>query len=219
MTSQRETSNSNSFEPNNPLFARKTAPNGASQVKFDTAEDQYADITRSPTRAPGAGVTVIADLPLTLRRQRVLLENVVVTLTAADDFGSVKLVDLPDRNIAIFQAELVGSVVAGGDFATNDDPKIGVGSVAASANPIATTAQDVITLVDFTNIVAGAITAVAMSRVGATAALAPLLIGDGAGTALYLNASNTDTQLAADGTLTFNGYFDFWYVDLGNVGS
>ena len=219
MASPRETSNSDSLEPNNPNFARKVATGTASLEKYATVDTQYADVVRQPTRAAGEGVTVIMDVPVTIRRQRVLLENAVITLTAANDFGSLKLVDLPDRNIAIFQAELSGTVVAGGDFATGDDPKIGVGQAAASANPIATTAVDVIALTDYTNIVAGAATAVAQTRLGATADLNAILIPDAAGSALYLNASNTDTQLAADGTLTFNGFFDFWYVDLGNITS
>lgn len=219
MASPRETPNSDLLEPLGPNFARKVVAEGAALEFYPTAAALYADIVRQPSRAISGGVTPICDVPLTIRRGRLLLTNVVLTLTAALDYASIKLLDLNDRNIAVLQAELFGSVVASGDFATGDDPKIGVGSVAASANPIATTAQDVITLVDFTDIVKDAVTPVAMSRLGATAALAPLLIADSAGNAIYLNASNTDTQLAADGTLTFNGYFDYWYVDLGNVSS
>lgn len=219
MASPRETSNSNVLEPLNPNFARKVSAVGGSLEKYATAEAQYADISQQPTRAAGEGVTVIMDVPVASRRQRVLLENAVITLTAANDFGSLKLVDLPDRNILIKQAELVGSVIAGGDFATGDDPKIGVGTAAASANPIATTAVNVIPLTDYVNIVAGAATAVAQSLQLTLGTNAALFVPDAAGQAIYLNASNTDTQLAADGTLTFNGYFDFWYEDLGNVGS
>lgn len=219
MVSPRETPNSNLLEPLGPNFARLTTRAGAAQEKYPTVDDQYNDITRQPTRDAGAGVTVIMDVPAPLRRQRVKLENAVITLTAANDYGSLKLVDLPDRNIMILQAELTGTVIAGGDFATNDDPKIGVGTVAASANPIATTAVNVIPLTDYTNIVAGAATAVAQSLQLTLGTDASLLIPDAAAQAIYLNASNTDTQLAADGTLTFNGYFDFWYIDLGNVGS
>lgn len=221
MTSPRETPNSNLLEPLGPYFKRRTVTAGAAQEFYPTVADQFADIVRSLAASGNgsAGSNVIMDVPCTLRRARILLTNVVVTLTAANDYGSVKLCDLPDRNILIVQAELTGTVIAGGDFATGDDPKIGVGTAAASANPIATTAQNVVPLANYTDIVAGAATAVAQSMLGSTGDAANLLVADAAGNALYLNASNTDTQLAADGTLTFNGYFDMWYFDLGNVGS
>lgn len=219
MPSPRETSNSNSFEPLNPNFPRQASTGQASLQKYSTVDEQYADISQQPTRVAGAGVTVIMDVPLTLRRQRVLLSNAVLTLTAANDFASLKLVDLPDRNIVIFQAELFGTVLTGGDFATGDDPVVGVGQAAASTNPIDTTQVDVIPATTYTNIVAATLTAVSQSRLGATGDLNGILIPDAPGSALYLNASNPDTQLAADGTLTFNGFFDFWYVDLGNVSS
>lgn len=201
-----------------PWFARKVNSGSATLEKFSGDETQYAEIRQPLSRAVGAGITLTMDVPVTIRRARFLLENAVVTVSD-QDFGSLKLCDLPDRNIAILQAELVGSVIFAGDYATNDDPDVAVGTAAASNATLATTMVDVIAKVDFDNITAGAANAVAMSRVGATAALSPLLVADGASNALYLNVGNAADQLSADGTATFNGYFDVWYVDLGNVGS
>lgn len=219
MTSPRETHLTN-LEPNAPYFARRVAsPGQPSLSKWDGVEDQYNDIVRSPTRDPGAGVTVSMDVPVTVRRCRVQLVDAVVSCSAANDYGSLKLVDLPDRNVLVLQAELVGTVVFSGDFATNDDPSIGVGTAAASNSTLATTMQNVIAKTDFTNITKDAANAIAASFLGATGDAANLLIADGASNALYLNVGGNGDILADVGTATFNGTLDVWYVDLGNVGS
>lgn len=209
------------LSPLAPNFPRRIDTGKASLEKFSGVDDLYEDINRQPTAnaVASAGVKLTMDVPLTVRRARFTLENTVLTLTAALDYASVKICDLPDRNILILNAELVGSLVAGGDFAAGDDPSIGVGTAAASANPIATTMQNVIAIAAQTNIDPAVANAIALSFVGATGAITGLLVADGAANALYLNASCTDAQLAANGTLTFNGTFDVWYVDLGNVGS
>lgn len=217
MASPRETPNTDLLEPIGPNFTRRTVAAGAAQEKYPTVEDKWNDINRQPTRAAGAGITVIMDVPVTLRRARVLLQNTVVSLPAADDYGSVQLVALPDRNIVIYNAEFVGTVVFGGEFANDDDPTIGVGQAPATNTTLATTMQDIIPVTTFTNIVAGAANAIAVSK---AAPGTGVLVADSATSALYLNVSGAGDVLSESaGTATFNGYFDFWYLDLGNESS
>lgn len=201
-----------------PNFPRRTV--GNTLTKFDGVEAIYEDITRQPTEpAAQSKIKLTMDVPLAIRRARFSIENLVISVAAADDFANAKLCDLPDRNIAILQAELVGSAVFSGDYATNDDPSLGVGTAIASNATLATTMQDVIAKTDFTNITKDAATALAMSRLGATGSLTVLNIGDGAANALYLNVGNNGDVLSDVGTVTVNGTFDLWYVELGNVGS
>lgn len=220
MTSPRE-QELGVLAPLAPNFPRKINSASATLEKFSGVEDLYDDIVRQPTAnaTASAGIKLSMDVPSTVRRARFTLENTVVTLTAANDYGSVKICDLPDRNILILAAELVATVKFGGDYADNDDPVVGVGTAAASANPIATTAVNVIAASTQTNIVVATANSLALSFLGSLGDAANLLVADGANNALYLNVSSPDTQLAADGTATFNGTFDVWYIDLGNVGS
>jgi len=202
-----------------PYFGRKVE--FASNVKYSGAETEVDDINRQPT-APSGSTTIALrfDAPVPLRKASFLVENLILTMTAANDYIGAKLCDLPDRNVLISNAEFVGTAAFTGDFATNDDPSWGIGTAVASANPIATTAQDVLPIAALTNITAGAATALNASRVGASAAdQTNVLVPDSATSALYLNFSCTDTQLASDGTITVNGTFDVYYFDLGNRGS
>jgi len=210
--------NLTNLKPVAPWFARRSGADG-SQVKFTGAEAAYEDIVRRPTGVVSAGAVSAFDVPVTIRRHRIELSSVLVTVTAATDFAGVAIANLPDRNILILQAELVGSAVFSGDYANDDDPVIGVGTAVAAANPIATTAVNVIPATTLTNIVKDAATPVAASFVGSTGAISGLLVADTATTQLFFNVSSPDTQLAADGTCRFTGTLDIWYVDLGNVGS
>lgn len=220
MTSPRETPNSNLLEPIGPYFKRKVADPGSSLVKYDTVDDQYADVVQSlAARGNSSGPShVIMDVPVSLRRARILLDNFVVSV-AATDFGGTKLCDLPDRNIAILQCELVATAKASGDYADADTAGIGIGTVVASNTTLSTTMQDVLNVSTATfTTVANAIS-LALSRLGATGSLTVLNVGDAATNALFLNVGNAGDELSAVGAVTFNGYVDIWYFDLGNVGS
>lgn len=218
MADARETVLS-ALAPVAPTFTRKLVPGRATLEKFAGVDSEFEDITRGPTRAAGAGVAIAMDVPVVPRKARIDLTNALVTLTAANDYGSLKLVDLPDRNILILNAEFTGTVLWGGDFADNDDPVIGIGTTAASASPVASTMVNVIAATTFTNIVVATANDIALTFVGATGSITGLLVADAAGNALYLNVSAPDTQLATDGTATFNGYVDLVYLDLGNRSS
>lgn len=201
-----------------PNFPRKLSPGVPTLEKFSGVEDLYDDINRQPTAnpSPSAGIALAMDVPVVMRRQRYVLTNAVVTLAAADDFGSLKICDLPDRNIAIWNAELVGSVNFGGDYADGDDPSIGVGQAAASNVTLSSTMVDVIPKTDFANITVANSNAIAATKSNPGVAV---LVADAAGNALYLNVGNGADQLSDVGTATFNGTLDIWYTDLGNVGS
>lgn len=214
MASPRETNLSN-LAPLAPYFGRKLE--GPTLTKYAGVEDAFEDINRQPTAnsAVPARVAVTMDVPVVMRRMQVKLTNAVVTV-AATDFGSLKILDLPDRNIAIFNAELVGTVLFGGDYVDGDDPAIGVGQTAASDDTLSSTMQDVINIAAQANITAATANSLALTKPDPGVAV---LVADAAGNALYLNVGNGSDQLADEGTATFNGTLDIWYVDLGNVGS
>lgn len=209
------------YAPNGPFFAKQVNSGNASLSEYSGAEDEYANMFAAFGEKVAAGSRIAYDLPMTLRKMRVDLNavSVAVTGTGTDDHGGTAILDLPDRNLLIVQAELVGTATFSGDFATNDDPDIGVGTVVASANPLATTMQNVIPKVDCTNITKDAGFAVAGSLQATTGTNATLLIADAASQQLFLNVSAPDGQLAAAGSCVFTGYLDLFYFDLGNRGS
>lgn len=187
-----------------PRFRRERAGvNDPSQNAVGVAEYE-ASLEQAVANA-AAGFQLDYDVPAQFRRYRFSLQSgsalAVATLTAANDYGSIELCTLPDLNMAIWDAEFVGQLRFGGDFAGNDDGDWGIGTSAASANPIATTMVNVIPIQALDNIVLAGVD-VAASRFSAIGALSPLAIPDAATNKLYLNFSFDDAQLAADGTIT-----------------
>lgn len=209
------------YPPNSPWFAKQVNSGTASLTKYTGADDEYAASYAAWDEVPAVGSRIAYDVPQTVRHIRVDLTNTLVTTTGTgtNDGGGTAIVSLPDRNLLVLQAELVGSAVFSGDFATNDDPLIGVGTVQATAGPVATTKQNVIPAVTCTNIVKDAGFAVAGSLQVTLGTNAALLIPDAASQQLFLNVSAPDGQLAAAGTCTFTGYLDLFVLDLANRGS
>lgn len=209
----------NILSPLAPFFRReRNAVNDPSLVRVGVTE--YETSLESPVAIEANGAVLDYDVPAQYRHWRVALTAFTFTITAANDFGGKAFVTLPDTNLVIFGAELNGDFTFGGDYAANDDVVIGIGTAAAAANPVATTAVDVLPATNLTNItVTTPVEVAAASRAAAVGAAVGLYIPDAAANQLFLNASSTDTQLAADGTVTFTGYVDIFALDLGNRGS
>lgn len=108
-----------------------------------------------------------------------------------------------------------------GDVAAGDDGDWGVGTTLVDARPLAgedisligATAVDNLpaTLLSTQTAVSGPTTAVGT--------FTSKFVPNGPSNAIYMNFTIDDTQLAANGSVTVNGTFDMWYIDLGNVGS
>lgn len=163
---------------------------------------------------PGSGVA-ITDEAVIPRRARLTLTNAVLTITAALDYGSLKLCDLPDRNLMLLGVEVDLTLVKQGNtngLLAATDLDLGVGTAAASATTLATTMIDVIEKVD-QDTDALSVTMQRHSNDQATATF-PKRIVDGSSSALYLNAVPI-AGITADSTLTVSGTVDIFYMDVG----
>lgn len=168
------------------------------------------------SESPVSTIT-IADQAMTVRRARLRLTNTVISVAAAEDFGSVKLVDLPNRNMLIMGVEVDCSVVKGGvtnGIIATTDLDMSIGTAAASSTTLASTMINIIEKKDIDDN-ALTVTFAGHSNDNATS-VAPFKIADGASSALYMNAVPVGgiTVVAGD-TLTVTGTVDIYYMDLG----
>lgn len=166
----------------------------------------------------GSGVT-IENEAVPLRRARLNLSSATLSVDADDDYGSLKLLDLPDRNIMIFGVEADLVLTKEGNMngiLAATDLDVGIGTAAASSTTLATTMIDVLEKTDIdTN--ALAVDYHASTQAQSTAAT-PLKIVDSATAALYLNAVAIG-GITADSSLSCSGLIDIYYLDLGNLSS
>lgn len=163
---------------------------------------------------PGAGVAVVDDAVIP-RRARLTLTNAVLTITAALDYGSLKLVDLPNRNLMLLGVEVDLTLVKQGNtngLVAATDLDLGIGTAAASATTLASAMINVIEKID-QDTDALSVTMQRHSNDQSTATF-PLRIADDANAALFLNAVAI-AGITADSTLTISGTVDITYVDLG----
>lgn len=164
---------------------------------------------------PSTGVVLATDRALTPRKMVLNVTALVVSVTAALDYGGTKLCDLPDSNIMILGVECDLELTKDGTgIAAATDINMGIGSAAASATTLATTMQNMLDVEAFTATDASP----AYKRHGAdnSTTVHPTQLADGATNALWLNCAAT---LSADGTLTCDGTVTIYYLDLGNVTS
>lgn len=169
-----------------------------------------------PTPASGQGFDLSLATPYVGTFK---LSSLTLDVAAADDFGSVKLCDLPDSNLLLLAVEVdlvltKGGVTNGLEAAVDLD--MGVGTAAASAQTLAGAMIDVIEKVDVdTNALAVDFEAISVGQ--ATAAY-PLQIADGASNALYINCG-VPAGITADDDLTIDGTVRVVWIDLGNDAS
>jgi hypothetical protein len=171
-----------------------------------------------PVSEPGSGVAV-QDQALVVRRARLVLSAAVVSVTEALDYGSLKICDLPDRNLLLLGVEVDLVVTKEGNtngIVAATDLDLGIGTAAASATTLATTMIDIIEQVN-ADTDALAVDMEAHSNDQATAVF-PKKIADGASTALYLNVVPV-AGITADSSVSVTGYIDIFYIDLGNLSS
>lgn len=171
-----------------------------------------------PISEPGSSAT-LSDQACVLRRARLTLSGATLSVLEANDYGSLKLLDLPDRNIMLMglEADLVltkqgntNGIVAATDL------DVAVGTAAASNTTLAATMINVIEKKDVDDN-ALAVDFEAHSNDNATS-IFPLPVADGASAALYLNAVAIG-GITADSSLSVSGIVDVWYMDLGNLSS
>lgn len=133
--------------------------------------------------------------PVLLQRVEIDLSGLVISMAAADDFGSAKIMDLPAGNILVVLSTLDASFVVAG-CASN------VGTAVKNALGSAATASTALTGTGENNLI-GVLTATGGGSTGTAkkdAASANVLLAAGAH-AIYLNASSAVTS--GTGTLTY----------------
>jgi hypothetical protein len=135
-------------------------------------------------------------------RRAVFDIDTTITVTAALDYGSVKLCDLPTGTMLILGALADGVVTGTGTGFDVANVDVGVGTAAASAATLATTMINVLSKLDgtaVTGVVQGANTAA--------------LEVEGTTPDLFLNVA---VALSGDGTVRFVGRIEVLYIDLGD---
>ena len=157
----------------------------------------------TPNTAAGVTRTSLARPP---RVERMTLTDVEVDIAEADDFGSVKLCDLPAGTCAVLG--LNADLVVTGDAVITDVTAIdyAFGSVAISSTDFSNAGEDDLTA-------EGNVAAMGVINARTTAALSPPIYYDAGSNAVYLNLQAT---IATDATVTVSGTVDLIYVDLGS---
>lgn len=163
----------------------------------------------------GAATVSVGDNVHTVRRARVSLTAFSIAITAANDYGGSKLVDLPDRNMLLLGVEVDCVVTKQGNTngvvaATALD--MSVGTATASNSTLSSTMVNVIEKKDI-DTSSLTVDFEAHSNDNATSTF-PLRITDDAATALYMNLA---ASITADSSVTVTGTIDIYYVDLGNL--
>lgn len=152
--------------------------------------------------APNTSAGVLAAQQALLPRKAVLKVDATIPVLAADDFGSVKLCDMPTGQVYILgaRANLIASGTGTGFALANVD--VAVGSAAASNATLATTMLDVLAKID----------AVTVTGVVQGASATPVAL-NGATPDLFLNVA---VALSGNGSVRLVGTIEITYLDLGD---
>lgn len=146
-----------------------------------------------------------------LKRVELSLKGVVINVAAADDFGGTKIADLPNTNMLI-AGWMIDAVATLSGSLVGTNLHVSLGSAAAAATPLATTAIDFLEAVTATG---AAQTATIKGHSFDNASPALAFKDAAASLALYVNAAITTTPAA---TVTFtSGKVLMFYHDLEEV--
>jgi len=162
-----------------------------------------------PTPVSGVGIDVLAQQ---LQHIRLKLSGKTVSVAAADDFGSLKLCDLPTTNL-IMLGVIVNLNTTQAGFTSNNGTAIdaALGTVATASTDFSNAGEDdLMTKVDGTGTTAGSVRGAGASD----GALSNVLLAAGA-KAIYLNIADPSTT-AGVLTLGDDSYVDLIYIDLGD---
>lgn len=187
---------------------------GALKMRQQMLAPELLDPISVRASEPGAGVA-LDDKPVLIRRMRLTLTAATLSVLAANDYGSLKVCDLPDRNMLLLAVE--ADVVLTKQGNTNGivaatDMDVGMGTAPASNVTLATTMIDILEKVDLD---ADAATASFQRHSNDQAtAVFPKRLADSATQALYLNVG-LPNLITADSSLSCTGTIDVWYIDLG----
>lgn len=163
---------------------------------------------------PNTGVAVTSDQMRAVRRVRLTLTNVVVSVTAANDYGGTKIADLPDTNLLLLATEVDLELVKGGvtnGIVAATDVNVAIGTAVASNATLSGAMVDVMSITALTATDASPAYQ-AHSQADGTLSY-PIELADSATLALYLNVA---ASITADDTITASGTIDLVLIDIGN---
>lgn len=161
---------------------------------------------------PAAGVTAAAAAAMFLKKVTITVVGKIATVADADDFGSVEILTLPDKNLVFVGAEVDLTLTKDGTgllAATTLDAALGT---AAASNT--TLSGLMLNIHPKSDLDADDLAAVWKSHGLATT---PVLTGvlDAATNKIYVNVAAV-TEVGVAGTVTVDGVIDLYFLDLGN---
>lgn len=161
----------------------------------------------APGAVPSASVTagvqaaLLAGAASFVRSVRVDIENVVIDLGSAD-FNGIQILEL-SRPVTWLGGNFdIDIAAAGGSAMDTATVEVGVGSVVAAADPIATTQQNIVTL-------KAATLAAKIGNAQQATGVTPLVAA--AAGDVFLNVSSTEATTGY--TVTLNGFVELFYID------
>lgn len=167
----------------------------------------------------GADVTPNSAVTITMNKMQrppkvieLTLTDVVVSLSAANDYGSVKLCDLPNKALRIMAAQVaLTGVVAGMASNVGTAVTAAVGTIATTTTNFATAGEK--SIVPTITGTGGGTTATLAGASTSTEASAT--IAAGASNAIYLNLA--DAVTSGTGTITLNGTVRLTILDVDSL--
>ena len=164
--------------------------------------DSNMPMVSSPPRVitPATGA-LISHQGVPVSRARISMTAVSIAVVATNDYGGTKVCVFPTAGLVLVGARLVGTLAADANLATAlaaGTIDIGVGTATASATTLATTMIDYVPKFDVP--ASGIIASVGVTTQAASA------------DDIYLNVA---AATSVDGAVTFTGYLDIFYLDMG----
>lgn len=159
----------------------------------------------TPTTANGVAGTT---LPANVRRQVLKLTDTLIPVTAALDYGGLKLCDLPNSNLVFLGAIVDLSAAVTGTGATLAAVDFALGTVTTASTTFSNAGED--NLVEKIDCTAGG--AIDGASVQATTSI---FVAAGASNAIYANVATGN--ITTDGGVTLNGTIELFFLDLGKA--
>lgn len=164
------------------------------------------------------GAQLVFDRIRAVRHAQIQLNAAEISVSAANDFGGVQFVNLPDSNLIIAGVE-TDIVLTKGDtingIRATTDLSVSVGTATAAANPPAGAAANILSVATLTT---DAIEVDYNRHTNDETTPSLAFIDDGPSVGLFLNIGAVG-GITADDTVTVNGTIDLYYIDTGNVTS
>lgn len=186
-----------------PSFGNNPTVNVVAPAAWDALVGDGSAPGDVPTASATAGVSIGgAGGATVVRSVRANVKNVVIDLGAAD-YNGIQILEMSKTVTWLGGSFDISIAAAGGSAMDTAGVEVGVGTVVAAADPIASTQQNIVTLKAVT---LAAKLGRAQQAVGLTS-----LVGAVSGGDVFLNVSSTEATTGY--TVTLNGWVELFYLD------